>query len=111
MAYGILQSLGKNKELEDVGNLYIKELLSRSFFQDDNVYKFECITFKKHDLAHDLALSIAQGECSVVTKKSTLAAKVYHLTFLDNNQEVTPQLEKLSKVQIIIPNYSSNVLT
>ena len=91
MAYGILQSpVNKNQELEDVGDLYITELLSRSFFQDDNVHKFECITFKMHDLAHDLAHSIAQGECSVVTKKSTLGAKVCHLTFLDNDQKVTP---------------------
>ena len=103
MAYGIFQSLvNKNKALEDVGDLYIKELLLRSFFQDDNVHKFECITFKMHDLVHDLALSIAQGECSVVTKKSTLVAEVCHLTFFDNDQEVTTQLEKLSKVQTII---------
>ena len=103
MAYGIFQSLvNKNQALEDVGDLYIKELLLRSFFQDDNVHKFECITFKMHDLVHDLALSIAQGECSVVTKKSTLIAEVCHLRFFDNDQEVTTQLEKLSKVQTII---------
>ncbi|KAL4616403.1 hypothetical protein ACB092_07G196500 [Castanea dentata] len=91
MAYGILQSpVNTNQDLEDVGALYIKELLSRSFFQDDNVHKFECITFKMHDL------------CSAVTKKSTLAAKFCHLTFLDNDQEVTTQLEKLSKVRTII---------
>ncbi|KAM3691144.1 hypothetical protein ACJW31_09G173300 [Castanea mollissima] len=35
MAHGIIQSSkDENLELEDVGNLYIKELLSRSFFQD-----------------------------------------------------------------------------
>ena len=55
-----------------------------------------------HDLIHDLALSIAKRECSVVTKKSALAAEVCHLSFLDNGQEVTTQLEKLSKVQTII---------
>ncbi|KAM4091892.1 hypothetical protein ACJW30_09G170800 [Castanea mollissima] len=55
-----------------------------------------------HDLVHDLALSIAKGECLVVTKKSTLAAEVCHLSFLETRQEVTTQLEKLSKVQTII---------
>ena len=55
-----------------------------------------------HDLVHDLALSITKGECSVVTKKSTLAAEVCHLSLLENGQEVTTQLEKLSKVQTII---------
>ncbi|KAM3691148.1 hypothetical protein ACJW31_09G173600 [Castanea mollissima] len=103
LAHGILQSpKDENVELEDVGDLYIKELLSRSFFQDvDQEYTW-FYTFKMHDLVHDLALSIAKDECSVVTKKSTLAAEVCHLSFLENGQEVTTQLEKLSKVQTII---------
>ncbi|KAM4080172.1 hypothetical protein ACB094_09G171900 [Castanea mollissima] len=99
LAHGILQSPKDEKfELEDVRDLYIKELLSRSFFQDvyqENIWYY---TFKMHDLA----LSIAKGECLVVTKKSTLAAEVCHLSFLENGQEVTTQLEKLSKVQTII---------
>ena len=57
-----------------------------------------------HDLYHDLALSIAKGECSVVTKESTFFAEVSCLSFLNdaNGQEVTIQSEKLSKVQTII---------
>uniref|UniRef100_A0A7N2M2K2 Uncharacterized protein n=1 Tax=Quercus lobata TaxID=97700 RepID=A0A7N2M2K2_QUELO len=104
LAHEILQSpKDKNVELEDVGDLYIKELLSRSFFQDFSQEEFVPVyTFKMHDLIHDLALLIAKGECSVVTKKSTLAAEVCHLSFLENGQEVTTQLEKLSKVQTII---------
>nr|XP_023891717.1 putative disease resistance protein RGA3 [Quercus suber] len=103
MAHGILQSpANESQELEDVGDLYIQELLSRSFFQDFQQNNILDYTFKMHDLVHDLALSIAKGECSVVTKKSTLAAKVCHLSLLENGQEVTTQLEKLSKVQTII---------
>ena len=90
MAHGILQSpKDENLELEDVGNLYIRELLSRSFFQDVEQENILYFTFKMHDLIHDLALSIAKRECSVVTKKSALAAEVCHLSFLDNGQEVT----------------------
>ncbi|KAM3691143.1 hypothetical protein ACJW31_09G173200 [Castanea mollissima] len=105
MAHGILQSPANgSQELEDVGDLYIKELLSRTFFQDVDQEDMMPIffTFKMHDLVHDLALSIAKGECSVVTKKSTLAAEVCHLSILENGQEVTTQLEKLSRVQTII---------
>ncbi|XP_050242531.1 putative disease resistance protein RGA1 [Quercus robur] len=103
MAHGILQSpKDENLELEDVGNLYIKELLSRSYFQDVEQENILYFTFKMHDLIHDLALSIAKRECSVVTKKSTLAAEVCHLSFLDNGQEVTTHLEKLSNVETII---------
>ncbi|KAL4607901.1 hypothetical protein ACB092_09G208800 [Castanea dentata] len=105
MAHGILQSPANgSQELEDVGDLYIKELLSRTFFQDVDQGDMMPIffTFKMHDLVHDLALSIAKGECLVVTKKSTLAAEVCHLSILENGQEVTTQLEKLSRVQTII---------
>ena len=60
MAHGILQSpKDENLELEDVGNLYMKELLSRSFFQDVEQENILYFTFKMHDLIHDLALSIA----------------------------------------------------
>ena len=103
MAHGLLQSPdNENQDLEDIGDLYIKELMSRSLFQDvyyDAVFAY---TFKMHDLVHDLAISIAKGECSVVTKMSTLAVEVCHLSILESGQEVTTQLEKLSKVQTII---------
>ena len=104
MAHGILKSsVDENQQLEDVGDSYIKELLSRSFFQDaqDEIF---CYTFKMHDLYHDLALSIAKGECSVVTKESTFFAEVSCLSLSNNAnvQEVTAQSEKLSKVQTII---------
>ena len=37
-----------------------------------------------------------------MTKKSAIAAKVCHLSFSDNGQEVTTDLEKLSRVWTII---------
>ncbi len=101
MAHGILQS-HENQELEDVGDLYIKELWSRSFFQDVDIRNFLYYTFKMHDLVHDLALSIAQGECSIVTKKSTLGGKFRHFSFAHRNQEITTHLVKLSGVWTII---------
>ncbi|KAM4080171.1 hypothetical protein ACB094_09G171400 [Castanea mollissima] len=103
MAHGLLQSPDNEKQqLEDIGDLYIKELMSRSLFQDVYQDKVLFYTFKMHDLVHDLAISIAKGECSVVTKTSTLAAGVCHLSILESGQEVTTQLERLSKVQTII---------
>ena len=78
----------ENVELEDVGDLYIKELLLRSFFQDVDQEYIWYYTFKMHDLVHDLALLIAKGECSVVTKKSTLVEEVCHLSFLENGKKL-----------------------
>uniref|UniRef100_A0A7N2M2G1 Uncharacterized protein n=1 Tax=Quercus lobata TaxID=97700 RepID=A0A7N2M2G1_QUELO len=89
MAHGILQSpKDDNLELEDVGNLYIKELLSRFFFQDVEQENILYFTFKMHDLIHDLALSIAKRECSVVTKKFALAVEVLDLK--NSSFEVLP---------------------
>ena len=85
MAHGLLQSPNnENQELEDIGDLYIKELRSRSLFQDVYEEALFYYTFRMRDLVHDLALSIAKSECSIVTKKSTLAARVCHLSILEN---------------------------
>ncbi|XP_030927745.1 putative disease resistance protein RGA1 [Quercus lobata] len=103
MAHGLLQSPdNENQDLEDIGDLYIKELMSRSLFQDVYQDAMFFYIFKMHDLVHDLAISITKGECSVVTKMSTLAAEVCHMSILESGQEVTTQLEKLSIIQTII---------
>ncbi|KAL4649621.1 hypothetical protein ACB092_01G027300 [Castanea dentata] len=101
MAHGILQAHG-NQELEDVGNSYIKELWSRSFFQDVEEKIFSFYTFEMHDLLHDLALLVMQGEFSVMTKNSVIDEKVCHLSFLECDQEVCMHLKKLSKMRTII---------
>ncbi|KAE8678236.1 putative F-box/kelch-repeat protein [Hibiscus syriacus] len=63
MANGLVQCSNKNEELEDIGNRYIHELWSRSFFQqlEDGIFTF---SFKMRDLVHDLALSVAQNDVS-----------------------------------------------
>ncbi|MBA0851401.1 hypothetical protein Goshw_019273 [Gossypium schwendimanii] len=78
MANGFLQSPYENEEREDIGNRYIQELLSRSFFQqvEDT---FLTSTFKMHDLVHDLALSVVQNEVNSCNHYST--GNVRHLLF------------------------------
>ncbi|KAM4121708.1 hypothetical protein ACB094_01G027000 [Castanea mollissima] len=97
MAHGILQSC-ENQELEDVSNSYIKELWSRSFFQDVEEKIFSFYTFKMHDLA----LLVMQGEFSVMTKNFVIGEKVCHLSFSECDQEVRIHLKKLSKMRTII---------
>ncbi|XP_044480656.1 putative disease resistance protein RGA1 isoform X2 [Mangifera indica] len=68
MAQGFLHSPNKNKCPEDVGNEYFMNLLSRSFFQDPEYDELGNITTcKMHDLMHDLAQSVAGGECTMAT--------------------------------------------
>ncbi|KDP26033.1 hypothetical protein JCGZ_21066 [Jatropha curcas] len=65
MAYGLLESPDEDEELKENGLRFVKELWSRSFLQDieDHGFFFSC---KMHDLVHDLAISVAQSECSTV---------------------------------------------
>ncbi|KAH1115568.1 hypothetical protein J1N35_008946 [Gossypium stocksii] len=88
VANGFLQSPYENEEPEDIGDRYIQELQSRSFFQlveDDFVYD---PVFKMHDLIHDLALSVAQNEVNSCNHYST--GNVRHLWFDLSKQDASP---------------------
>ncbi|KAJ7976783.1 Disease resistance protein [Quillaja saponaria] len=74
MAHNLLQSPNENQDLEDIGMQYIIELCSRSFFQDFEDYGHFYI-FKLHDLAHDLAVYVSNGECSTVQSHSSKDVK------------------------------------
>ena len=75
MAHGlILQSSNPNEKLEDVGLRYVRELISRCFFQDyvdGNIGA----SFKMHGLMHDLASSLAQNEFSIISSQNHQISK------------------------------------
>ncbi|CAL2272369.1 unnamed protein product [Prunus armeniaca] len=103
MAHGILQSQGHgNMEVEDVGELYFKQLRERSFFHSvcDLSTHFE---FEMHDLIYDLVQSVAQGEYFEVNSANTkdISENVRHLRFLEVDQNVSITLQKLNKVRTI----------
>ncbi|XP_050226474.1 putative disease resistance protein RGA3 isoform X2 [Mercurialis annua] len=104
MAHGLLDSSGEDQELEGCGLQYMKELWSRSFFQDveDHGFFFTC---KMHDLVHDLAISVAQSECSTVNfLTESVDEKIRHLSFSGTDfpgQEVPKFLNKLDRVRTI----------
>ncbi|XP_050229378.1 disease resistance protein RGA2-like [Mercurialis annua] len=84
-AHGLLQSKNENEELEDVGLRYFEELCSRSFFQDVEQL-FGLVSCKMHDLMHDLASSLIQKECSIVTSSTRQVPRnVRHLLFANPN--------------------------
>jgi len=86
MAHGlILQSSNPNEKLEDVGLRYVRELISRCFFQD---YEDRIVIayFKMHDLMHDLASSLAQNEFSIISSQNHRFSKTTrHLSVIDSN--------------------------
>nr|KYP70549.1 Disease resistance protein RGA2 [Cajanus cajan] len=109
-ALGLLISPKKNRTLEDVGNQYIYELLSRSFLQDfadgGNVY-----AFKIHDLVHDLALLVAKDECLHINSHfQNIPENVRHLSFAKN--DLLDNLFKTKSVAmrtILIPDGTTGV--
>ncbi|TXG56161.1 hypothetical protein EZV62_017474 [Acer yangbiense] len=71
MAHGLLQSDDENEEPESVGMRYINELRWRCLFQDFE-QKFDFISFKMHDLVHDLATKIAKNECLIMDSRNRM---------------------------------------
>uniref|UniRef100_A0A7N2KTH9 Disease resistance protein RGA3 n=1 Tax=Quercus lobata TaxID=97700 RepID=A0A7N2KTH9_QUELO len=100
MANGLLQkSNNSNQELEDIGFQYIKELLSRSFFQevqDHGVF----LTFKMHDLLHDLSLYVGQNDYCLIenTHSTSNFEKARHVSILDHNLGVDAMRDFLHKL-------------
>ena len=84
IAQGYIQSPNRNELLEDVGDLYFKELLSSSLLEevkkDDFNNIFSC---KMHDLIHDLAQSIVGSEILVVRNDlSNISREARHIALL-----------------------------
>jgi hypothetical protein len=97
MAQGlILPSSNPNENLEDVGLRYVRELMSRCFFQDYEDWDYVAF-FKMHDLMHDLALSLSQSECSIIGSQNHQISKTTrHLSVLDSDSFFHKTLPKFS---------------
>ncbi|XP_028083691.1 putative disease resistance protein RGA3 [Camellia sinensis] len=81
MANGYISCKGR-WEPEDIGDQICNELCSISFFQEvkDDICG---ICFKMHDLVHDLARSIMNGECQMIkfnTSSNIYNEKAHHVT-------------------------------
>ncbi|CBI15532.3 unnamed protein product, partial [Vitis vinifera] len=108
MAEGLIHSSGQNAKMEDIGERYINELLSRSFFQDvEQLILGVLYTFKMHDLVHDLAMFFAQPECLILNFHSKdIPKRVQHAAFSDTEWpkeecKALKFLEKLNNVHTI----------
>ena len=103
MANELLQKSNKStQDLEDIGQKYLNELVSRSFFQEIVQSDHFSFTFKIHDLLHDLSLYVAQNDyyCLIENTKSTNNfEKARHVSIWDKNlgdDEATRFLRQLS---------------
>ncbi|XP_031261861.1 putative disease resistance protein RGA3 isoform X2 [Pistacia vera] len=83
MAQGFIQSSNRTQNLEEIGDQYLMELLRRSFFQDVEYDQWgNVISFKMHDLMHDLAQSVAGSESSLVDLDArNVSERIRHVSF------------------------------
>ncbi|KAJ9707858.1 hypothetical protein PVL29_000097 [Vitis rotundifolia] len=97
MGQGLIRPSEQNEEMEDIGNRYINELLKKSFFQDvEEGISGIFYNFKMHDLVHDLALLVAQPECSMLNFDSeNISTKVRHVSILETDE--TKEEETISR--------------
>ncbi|XP_035545127.1 disease resistance protein RGA2-like [Juglans regia] len=106
VAHGLILQMSANKkqELEDIGDLYIKELMSICFFQDlDEQHIFRMYSFKMHDLVHDLVLSIGHEEwLEIDSENKDVASTVRHLSISSSDQQVSKFSNKLTNVRSIM---------
>ncbi|KAF5472421.1 hypothetical protein F2P56_009141 [Juglans regia] len=105
VAYGLILQMSANKkqELEDIGDLYIKELMSICFFQDLDEQHICVYSFRMHDLVHDLVLSIGHEEwLEIDSENKDVASTVRHLSISSSDQQVSKFSNKLTNVRSIM---------
>ena len=81
-AQGFIKLSNPKQRVKDVGREYFMLLLWRSFFQDVREDFRGNIWCKMHDLMHDLAISVAGTECTVLhSTKENIGENVRHVSF------------------------------
>ncbi|CAI9782836.1 unnamed protein product [Fraxinus pennsylvanica] len=114
IAQGFIHSPNGNKQLENIGNQYFNELLSRFCFQDVvEAFDGEILACKIHNLVHDLAQSVAGYEClNVKSDAKIISDSVRHLYFHAEDlsrKEFPEPLSKMRKLRTF--RYSYKVAT
>uniref|UniRef100_A0A2N9J439 Uncharacterized protein n=1 Tax=Fagus sylvatica TaxID=28930 RepID=A0A2N9J439_FAGSY len=78
IAQGFIQS--SNQQLEQVADEYFKDLLWRSFIEE-STYEWGGLSYKMHDLIHDLAQSVTRAECTLLELDGkNINKKIHHVS-------------------------------
>nr|CAN79473.1 hypothetical protein VITISV_023355 [Vitis vinifera] len=94
IAQGYIQSTNGNEQLEDIGDQYFKELLSRSLLEEVEKDDFNnTLSCKMHDLIHDLAQSIVGSEILVLRSDvNNIPEEARHVSLFER---VNPMIKAL----------------
>ena len=84
-----------------------QDLSSKTLMRIERHPSFPFYTFKMHDLIHDLAIFVTQGECSAIDLSKLgnkdIARTIHYLSLSEMGQEVPKWLDKLTKVCTVTP--------
>ena len=101
MAEGLLEEAKGKRRMEEVGDLYFDELLSKSFFQ--NSVKRKETHFVMHDLIHDLAQLVSE-EFSVSLgdeRVGQILEKMRHLSYTKTTYDSLDRYGTLSEFKCL----------
>ncbi|KAF8016432.1 hypothetical protein BT93_H1827 [Corymbia citriodora subsp. variegata] len=114
VAQGFIESRNGEDNLEEVANNYLSELLCRSLLDvESEENNGEVLSFKMHDLMHDLAQKVAGGECKIVSSNGDNDRGIRHASFISRtfSEEKMVSLLKKSKLRTFLYlKYDSSVL-
>ena len=108
MAENFLETSNQRRTMEEVGDEYFYELVSRSFFQKASFHKSR---FVMHDLINDLAQVVSGEFCSKLegADSPSIVDKARHLSFVRDNYPLN-LLEALNKANRLRTFLSLNLL-
>ncbi|XP_027337019.1 putative disease resistance protein RGA3 [Abrus precatorius] len=108
MAQGYLKCSVEKQHMEDVGIQFVKMFLMNSFFQDaENDEYGEIISFKMHDLMHDLAMLVAGNDyCYLNSKAKKVEGRPMHVSLeSDETIHLLKSLDQSRLRTLILPYY------
>ncbi|KAF7112356.1 hypothetical protein RHSIM_RhsimUnG0237500 [Rhododendron simsii] len=103
MAEGLIQKPTGQKQMEDLGSDYFRELSSRSFFQPST--HGEVSRFVMHDLINDLAQFVARRICFMMEEKlesnegHTIISKARHSSYVRGYRDGIQKFEIFQKAK------------
>ncbi|XP_021288423.1 putative disease resistance protein RGA4 [Herrania umbratica] len=99
-AQGYIQLKNKNENIQDIGDEYFNDLLSRSFFQEEEEDGYGNNFCKMHDLIHDLAVSVASHHFHwMKDEKEEIPKEVRHVSLENYSKEIDLILSKIKGIR------------
>ncbi|XP_027335641.1 putative disease resistance protein RGA3 [Abrus precatorius] len=105
MAQGYLICSTKEQHVEDIGNQFVKIFLVNSIFQDALSDEYgEIISFKMHDLMHDLAEMVAGNDyCYLDSEATEVKGRPMHVSLESNAIHLLESLDPSRLRTLILP--------